>query len=275
MNSRKKISVIMGVYNCALTLRESIDSILKQTYDDWELVICDDGSKDDTLTIVKEYANKYPDKFVVLKNEANLGLNATLNRCLKASHGEYIARQDGDDISVPNRFQQEVDFLDNHSQYAFVSSNMSFFDDENGVWGEWKNPEIPQKIDFLKNSPCFCHAPCMIRREAFFSVKGYTEKSKYLRCEDINLWYKLFSQGYRGYNIQKPLYLMRDDQNAYRRRTMQNRINIILTEWDGMRSLHCSLWEYRFFALKAMKNIILAVMPEQIYKYFHSKRLNK
>ena len=67
MNKGKKVSVIMGVYNCALTLRESIDSIIKQTYDDWEFVICDDGSKDDTFTIVKEYANKYPDKFIVLK----------------------------------------------------------------------------------------------------------------------------------------------------------------------------------------------------------------
>ena len=74
-----------GRYNCASTLRESIDSIIKQTYENWEFIICDDGSSDNTLKIVQEYANKYPEKFIVLENKTNKGLNATLNRCLKAS----------------------------------------------------------------------------------------------------------------------------------------------------------------------------------------------
>lgn len=269
----KKISIIMGVYNCAPTLRESIDTIIAQTYEDWEFIICDDGSKDDTLKIVKDYKQRYPEKFVVLVNHSNKGLNATLNKCLSAANGAYIARQDGDDISVSSRLQKEVEFLDSHPEYAFVSSNMSFFNDQ-GIWGEWKNPETPQRKDFFRQSPCFCHAPCMIRREAFFDVGGYTEKDRYLRCEDVNLWYKLYAKGYKGYNIQEPLYMMRDDQNAYRRRTVKNRINIILTEWDGMRSLHCGLTDYRFFVKKAVKNLVAIVTPKIIYKYFHNKRLN-
>lgn len=273
MEIQKKVSIIMGVYNCAPTLRESIDSIIKQTYGNWEFIICDDGSRDNTLEIVQEYADKYPEKFVVLKNKTNMGLNATLNRCLKMSKGEYIARQDGDDISIETRFQKEVNFLNKHPEFAFVSSNMSFFD-ESGIWGEWKNPERPQREDFLKQSPCFCHAPCMIRRKVFFDVKGYTVKERYLRCEDVNLWYKLYAKGYRGYNIQKPLYMMRDDKNAYKRRTIKNRINIILTELDGMRSLDCKLIEYRFFAKKVIKNIAVILMPEELYKIFHKKRLN-
>lgn len=273
MEMQKKVSIIMGVYNCASTLRESIDSIIKQSYENWEFIICDDGSSDNTLKIVQEYANKYPEKFVVLKNKTNKGLNATLNRCLKASKGEYIARQDGDDISIKTRFQQEVKFLNQHPEFAFVSSNMSFFD-ESGIWGEWRNPPKPQREDFLRKSPCFCHAPCMIRREAFFDVKGYTVKKRYLRCEDVNLWYKLYAKGYKGYNIQSPLYMMRDDKNAYKRRTIKNRINVILTEWDGMRSLDCKLIEYRFFVKKVIKNIVAIIMPEWLYKIFHKKRLN-
>lgn len=273
MKQDKKISIIMGVYNCANTLKESIDSIIVQTYDNWEFIICDDGSKDNTVEILKEYKNQYPEKFKILYNSKNKGLNATLNRCLSHARGEYIARQDGDDISLPERFEEEVAFLEQHRKYAFVSSNMSFFD-ENGIWGEWKNPERPQREDFLKQSPCFCHAPCMIRREAFLAVDGYTEKDRYLRCEDVNLWYKLYAKGYKGYNIQRPLYMMRDDQNAYKRRTVKNRINIILTEWDGMKSLHCSLTEYRFFVRKVLKNLIAIVMPERLYKFFHKKRLN-
>lgn len=270
--SRIKVSVIMGVYNCAKTLRESIDTIIEQTYSDWEFIICDDDSKDETIKIAEEYVQRYPDKFVLLKNECNLGLNTTLNKCLKVAKGEYIARQDGDDISVRNRFQKEVAFLDSHPEYAFVSSNMSYFD-ESGVWGEWKNPEIPTRDDFLRQSPCFCHAPCMVRREAFLDVGGYTEKERYLRCEDVNLWYKLYAHGYRGYNIQEALYSMRDDKNAFRRRTLKNRMNIILTEWDGMRSLECKGIEYCYFIKKATKHIVLAFLPEFIYKILHKKRL--
>lgn len=269
-----KVSIIMGVYNCAATLEESIDSILAQTYQDWEFVICDDGSTDDTLAIVERYAAADPKRFLVLKNEKNMGLNATLNRCLLAAQGSYIARQDGDDISVPNRFEKEVAFLDTHPEYAFVSSNMSFFD-EQGTWGEWKNPEKPQRKDFFRNSPCFCHAPCMIRREAFLHVGGYTERDRYLRCEDVNLWYKLYAAGFLGYNIQEPLYAMRDDLNAYKRRTIRNRMNIILTEWDGMRSLGCRLHESPYFLKKAAKHIILAFLPHKIYQVLHQKRLNR
>lgn len=264
----------MGVYNCAPTLKESIDSILSQTYTNWEFIICDDGSSDATMDIVQAYATADPERFIVLKNEQNLGLNATLNRCLQVANGDYIARQDGDDISAPDRFEKEIAFLETHPAFAFVSSNMLFFD-ERGVWGQWKNPETPQRIDFFRQSPCFCHAPCMVRRDAFLAVEGYTEKDRYLRCEDVNLWYKLYAAGYKGYNIQEPLYSMRDDQNAYKRRTIKNRINIILTEWDGMQSLHCKLHEIPYFLKKAARHIILAFLPEKIYHFLHQKRLNK
>ena len=151
---------------------------------------------------------------------------------------------------------------------------MSFFDDT-GIWGEWKTPKIPMRMDFFKQSPCFCHAPCMIRKEAFIAVGGYTVEEKFLRCEDINLWYKLYAAGYKGYNIQQPLYMMRDDRNAYSRRTIKNRMNIIRTELDGMKRLKCRGLEYRFFLKKAVKHLILAVMPEAVYMKLHKMRLNK
>ena len=80
MKKEKKISIIMGVYNCGKTIKESIDSILNQTYNNWQFIICDDCSSDDTLQIVNDYKEKYPGKFIVIKNDKNLGLNKTLNR---------------------------------------------------------------------------------------------------------------------------------------------------------------------------------------------------
>ena len=167
-----KISVIMGIYNCSDTLEEAIESLLNQTYSDYEIIMCDDGSSDETYEKAKEYEHKYPNKIRVLKNEFNLGLNKTLNRCLKEAKGEYIARMDGDDISLPERFQKEVDFLDRHPEFAIVSSPMIYFD-ENGDWKSGKAIEYPKKKDFIKHSPFFCHAPCMVRKEAYEAVKGY------------------------------------------------------------------------------------------------------
>lgn len=78
-----KVSVIMGIYNCEQTLKESIESILNQSYQDFELIMCDDGSKDNTYEIAKQYEDKYPQKIILLKNKTNKGLNYTLNKCLK------------------------------------------------------------------------------------------------------------------------------------------------------------------------------------------------
>ncbi len=270
---RARVTIIMGAYNCESTLNSAIDSILEQTYQDWFFIICDDGSSDSTLEILEEYSNQYPNKFLILRNESNLGLNKTLNRCLQLVDSEFVARQDGDDVSLPDRFEKEVSFLDAHPEYGFVTSSMVFFD-ENGDWGEWKNPEVPEKKDFLRNTPCFCHAPCMIRTSAFFDVNGYSEDKKYLRCEDMNLWYKLYSKGYKGFNFQFPLYKMRDDRAAYQRRTVQNRLNIIRTDWDGMKMMGCHWYEYVFFLKKLIRHILLMIMPRPLYMFLHKQRLN-
>lgn len=268
----KEVTIIMGVYNCESTLQEAIESIINQTYTEWYFIICNDGSTDQTQKILDYYYGLYPDKFLILKNEINLGLNKTLNRCLDLARSKYIARQDGDDISYPDRLEKEVVFLEQHDEYDFVSSSMVFFD-ESGDWGEWKNPEVPDKKDFLKQTPCFCHAPCMIRRTVFNDVNGYSEENKYMRCEDMNLWYKLYAKHYKGYNFQFPLYKMRDDRDAYNRRTIKNRINIIRTDWDGMKMLHCKWYEYGYFFKKVVKNIVLIFIPKKIYMYLHKKRL--
>ena len=111
MEKKPLVSILMGIYNCADTLEEAIESIENQTYDNWELIMCDDGSKDNTYEIAKKYNEKNPEKFVLIKNEKNLGLNMTLNNCLKVAKGELIARMDGDDISLPERFGKMANFF--------------------------------------------------------------------------------------------------------------------------------------------------------------------
>ena len=146
------ISVIMGIYNCGDTLSEAIECIVNQTFSDWELIMCDDGSNDDTYEIAISYKEKYPEKIIVLQNEKNRGLNYTLNKCLKQAKGKYIARMDGDDRCDKERFAIEINVLEKEPEISIVSTDMEFFD-ESGVWGKISHPEYPMPEDFVKESP--------------------------------------------------------------------------------------------------------------------------
>lgn len=274
MEQNFKISVIMGIYNCADTLAEAIDSLLAQTCQDFELIMCDDGSKDGTRELAQTYCAQYPDRFLLLVNEQNMGLNKTLNRCLKAARGEYIARMDGDDISLSTRFEKQVAFLDEHPDFAIVSTPMIYFD-ESGEWGQGKAIEYPTKADFNLHSPFFCHAPCMVRREAYLSVDGYSEDPRTLRFEDCHLWYKMYAHGYKGYNIQEPLYKMRDDRNAYSRRTFKSRMNAVYVKYVGFKMLKVPWYMYIYVARTFVLNLIKGLIPEKIYLELHQKKQQK
>ena len=267
-----KVSVIMGIYNCEDTLPVAIDSIVNQTYQNWELIMCDDGSTDNTYSVAQKYKEKYPEKVKLIKNEKNLGLNCTLNRCLEECTGDYVARMDGDDISAPDRFAAEVDFLNEHPEYSIVSTPMIYFD-ENGVWGEGHAIEKPQIRDFVFHAPFHCHAPCMIRTEAYRKVGGYTEDTRLLRFEDCNLWYKLYAAGYRGYNIQRPYYMMRDDRNAMNRRTFSSRMRAVYVQWIGFRLVKMPARYYVFLLFMLIKGIVLGFLPSSVYTFLHKMKI--
>ena len=187
-----KISVIMGIYNCAGTLEDAVLSIQDQTYSNWELILCDDGSTDDTWAVASALAQK-DKRILLLQNEHNLGLNKTLNRCLSAATGPYIARMDGDDTCMPDRFEKQVRFLESQDEYDIVSSPMVLFD-ENGEWRHTYAKEYPSAEDVVAGTP-ICHAPVMLRKACMDAVGGYTEDDRMLRVEDVNLWIKLYAAG--------------------------------------------------------------------------------
>lgn len=262
-----KISVLMGIYNCAATLPEAIDCILAQTESSWELILCDDGSADDTYAVAQSYAEKYADQIILLKNDKNMGLNFTLNRCLAAAKGEFVARMDGDDLCSPDRFQKELAALAEYPDVALVSTAMTYFD-ETGTWGQSHPKPFPQKADFLCGTP-FCHAPCMARREAFQAVGGYTDDPKFLRVEDFDLWIKLYAAGYKGMNLDEPLYQMRDDRDAFSRRKFRFRLNEARVIGKAIRLLKLPKWQY----YRTMRPILVGLMPMWLYKILHKRKL--
>lgn len=263
------ISIIMGIYNCAVTLPDAINSIIGQSFTDWELIMCDDGSQDNTLQVALEFERNNPDKIVVLTNDKNIGLNATLNKCLKVAKGKYIARMDGDDICDPNRFKEELEVLENELDVSIVSTDMNFFD-ESGVWGKISHPEYPNKSDFLAGSP-FCHAPCMVRKEAYSAVEGYSVDSKLLRVEDYHLWFKMYKAGFKGKNIHKALYSMRDDKNAYGRRKFKYRINEAYVKFLVVRDFKLPIWRYLF----VLRPIVVGLLPDFLYDLLHKQNLKR
>lgn len=256
----------MGIYNCGNTLEAAIDSILSQTYTNWELIMCDDGSRDNTAEIATKYCERYPGKIHLLKNESNLGLNKTLNRCLSVADGQYIARMDGDDISLPTRLDKEATFLDSHPEYAVVSCPMIYFD-EAGDWGAGKSISFPQKRDFIAGTP-FCHAPCMVRAEAYKTVGGYSEDKRTLRAEDYYLWFCMYAAGFRGANLSEPLYKMRDDENAYKRRKFKYALNEAYVRFSGYRMLKLPLHSYPY----VLRPIAVNLLPKQLYRLLHHKK---
>lgn len=264
-NDNIRVSVIIGIYNCAPTLVEALDSLYAQTYQNFKIILCEDGSSDNTYEVAQQYASQH-DNIILIRNAKNMGLNYTLNRCLELVDTEYVARMDGDDISLPERFEKEVRFLDEHHEYAFVSAPMIYFD-EQGEFKRGKQFNNPTGLDFL-NGRTFCHAPVMMRRTAYEAVGGYTVSDYLLRLEDQHLWYKLYSQGYKGYCLEEPLYMMRDDRNATRRRNFKARRNEMFMRLRICRKFHLAWWHYPESVIVPMAKW---AMPTSLYEHYHRK----
>lgn len=202
-NQKKKISVIMGVYNCESyeEIKRAVDSIIKQTYTNWEFIICDDGSTNQTSQWLKQIV-ALDQRIKIIGYKENHGLAYALNECLKVSTGELIARQDTSDYSYPERFAIELDELKKNPQIDFVSCAMDLFDQVVGIWGQSHPEEYPSKKSFLFNSP-FSHTGLLCPIYIFQEVDGY---QNWNRCEDYDLFMRMYAAGYKGKNIQQCLY---------------------------------------------------------------------
>ena len=261
-----KVSIIMGIYNCENTLEESIESIINQTYQNWELIMCDDCSSDNTFNIAKKYETKYLGKIKLIKNEKNITLGPTLNKCIKFANGKYIARQDGDDLSDSQRLEKQVRFLEENKEFDLVGTSMSVFD-ESGIYGVRKLKEIPEGKDMMKGS-VFCHATILIKLEAMKKLNGYSTKDSRKQVEDYDLWFRFFESGYKGYNMQEALYNVREDREAYKRKNMKRRVNEIKVMINGCKTLKLPKSSYIMIA----KPMIAGIVPQKLLMKYHKNK---
>jgi len=255
----------MGVYNGQEGLKRSIDSILNQTYEDFEFIICDDASTDKSGEILKEYAKK--DKRIrVLTNQTNKKLAATLNYCIQEAAGEYIARMDDDDRAFKKRFEKQVAFLDAHPEYALVGTGVKRFDKQ-GVWGETfcvRQPSLKQCFQNVQ----FVHPSVMMRSAALKEVGGYTEDKENYRSQDYDLWCKLYQKGYQGYNLQEPLLYYCESPESITRRKKRHRIDFFKKQMRWRKRLKLPGW-YDVYAWIGLCKILI---PNRVLLYIRKRR---
>ncbi len=204
MQSVPRVSILMAVYNAGHYLKESIDSILGQTFTDFELIIVDDASTDNSREIILSYSDP---RIVFIQNAKNLRLVKSLHVALKHARGEYIARQDADDISESARLAQQVKFLNQNPDVALVGANAVYIDKNSAPYKLWEVPETHEElIEKLKEGSCFCHGSVMFRKSCIETVGFYREKM--LSAEDYDYWLRI-SEKFRVANISEILYRYR------------------------------------------------------------------
>ncbi len=250
------ISVLMGVYNCEAALAHAIESLLTQTYPHWELILCDDASTDGTYAVAKQYAVQYPDRITLLQNETHSFLAYSLNRCLEHASGEFVARMDGDDRSLPDRFEKQVAFLKSHPDIAVVGTAMRRFEDNGEFGAVIRLEDYPDRYTPHRGN-VFSHATVLGRKEVFEALGGYTVLPRTQRGQDLDLWFRFLHAGYHGANLPDVLYLVRENDQAIRRRTAHIRWINFQTTLYGYRLLKYPWYWY----LKPFVSLLKIFVP--------------
>lgn len=264
-----RVSVISGAYNIegVFSFHKSMESILTGELEDFEFIICDDGSSDKTWELLSEYA-KRDARIVLLKNEENKGLAFSLNRCIEIAKGEYIARHDLDDYSHKERLKKQIDYLDKNKDVSLLGTQAYLFD-KNGVWGKEHFPTTVTKRDFLFTSP-YQHGAVVFRREALVSAGGYRVAKETMRAEDYDLFMTMHMTQ-KGENLDEFLYYFCEDDSSKKRRKYRYRIGEMKVRFRGFKRL--GLMPRGFFY--AIKPLIVGLIPPSLLDRLKKKRARR
>lgn len=209
MNKDRKpqISVVMAVYNGGEFIKDSIESILQQTFDDFEFIIINDGSTDDSGDILGEYSRR--DQRIQLVHQANSGLAKALNRGIGMARGKYITRQDCDDISYPQRLARQFEFLENNRTLSVCFAWTKIIDESLNEIGEFTYSIKPSKIHrtLIKGKNIYAHGSVMARKQDIINISGYDEQM--VIGQDYELWLRLIRNGYKIGAVNDFLYKWR------------------------------------------------------------------
>lgn len=208
--SRKEalVSIVMPAYNCEKYVVEAINSVLVQTYRNWELLVLDDGSKDNTIRIIEEFSQK-DSRIKALPNGRNMGVSATRNRGIELATGDWIAFLDSDDMWEPLKLEKQFNVVEKKSA-EFLFTGSSFINEEGepfkGIF------EVPEKVTYkkLRNQNVISCSSVLVKKKYFKNIKMEKDEMH----EDYAVWLRILKLGVTAYGVNEPLLIYRNSRNS-------------------------------------------------------------
>lgn len=229
MNS-PKVTVLMPVYNTEKYLRDAIESILDQTYSDFDFIISDDGSTDNSLEIIRSYNDS---RIRIVRHKENLGLISTLNEGIYLASTDLIARMDADDISYPDRLEKQVVAFENNSKLVLIGSDVDIINEYGKLISYEPKPTNPNSIKIILSIICpIAHPTVVFKKEPVIKRGGY---NNYYVAEDYDLWTRLVEDGELS-NLPIPLlkYRINTEGESLQKNNIQQINSRIISnrEWE-------------------------------------------
>ena len=228
------ISIIMPAYNCEKYIGEAIDSVLAQSCRNWELIIIDDGSADNTSSIITEYLQK-DSRISLLSNEKNIGVSATRNRGIEFAKGNWIAFLDSDDIWTPYKLEKQIETAqEKNGEFIFTGS--AYINEEGkpykGIF------EVPEKVSYkeLRKQNVISCSSVLIKKKFFTNIKMEGDDMH----EDYAVWLRILKTGITAYGVNEPLLIYRIHRNS--------------KSWNKIKTVRMTYKVYRFIGLNPVSS---------------------
>jgi len=260
-------SIIIPTYNAEATIERCLNSIVNQTYQHIEIIICDDCSTDNTWKILEKWKQNDV-RICIMQNDENRKAAYTRNKCIEKAKGAYIVQLDDDDYSVIDRIEKQVNFLRNNPEYDFVSSGVYLFD-ENGIYGNIVNATgyAPVAKDFLWNSP-FLNPTVTFRKEALIEVGGYRVAEETIRGQDYDLYMRMYERGHYGFILPECLTYYYRGKYSYSKCKYKYRINEVKIRYKNYKKMGLLPIGYLFM----LKPLMLGLIPIKLIEGIKYKR---
>jgi glycosyltransferase involved in cell wall biosynthesis len=251
------LTVLMSVYNGLPYLPEALDSILEQTFSDFEFLIVDDASTDGSGRVLAEYAER-DSRIRILTNERNMGLGYSLARGVAAAMTPWIARMDADDIAVSNRLELQMSYVKDNPEVDILGGYALNINDDGQIIGERRVPICHEDIYRLLWTNPFIHATVMFRRQAILKVGSYSPKIR--KRQDYELWFRCATNNLHFANIATPLINYRFTEKTFHRNNLhQVIIPSVLIGWKGCWMIRTSPLAY----VGVIKPLLIGLLPMQ------------
>ena len=252
----KPLTVLMSVYNGEAYLAAAIESILRQTFTDFDFLIIDDASTDKSSIILEKFA-KQDTRIKILTNQQNYGLAYSLRRGVEAAKTPWIARMDADDLAICDRLTKQMNYIKEHPEIDIIGSYALDINDNGEVLGTRKVPLDHENIYRLIWTNPLIHPTVLFRRSAIIKIGSYYCKTRQRIPEDYHLWFRACAAGLQFANLPEPLIYYRFSQENFVRNNLKFLLAHVLIGWQGCWLVKASPLAY----LGITKPLVLGILP--------------